>query len=423
MYFLKYLYQPTIKWNVYKSILIRQHLLYTKTNNNFKVRLKTFLSILSLIYTVPRRIKKTTAQHLIIDNFIAPKHIDLRKEFIVYFKEDVELDNIVLGNHQYYFYRELSFLVLFQCFKVWFKFLIFSGLNLFISHKYPTNFYYYVAANLINAKLMQPKGIYIFQMYDTTTYLTALLFQKEYSNIYLSVSNSFTYAYNRYTELEKVKIILCHQYQEEEVANFIRLGWFNVKSTHLWGPEEIKQHKAIPLQRPQFDIGMYSTGYWARNGRNREKDVEAVRNYKHINNSYHLEFMELLEKVIVLKDELGLTIKIYSHPLERDWFNNYGIKPPFWDLAIENNIEIDLSGENSLNQLHEVKIGIGSMSTILLDRWHHDLASLILYENKEENQMYQPKFFGNYSNNFFYHLDELKQLIIQHLRMIEKQKK
>lgn len=419
MYFLKYLYQSKIRLNVYKSILIRQHLLSAKKNNNFKIRLKTFLSVLSLIYTIPRRIKKTTAHHLIIDNFVAPKHIDLRRTFITYFKENITLEDVVLGNHKYYFYRKLSARILLQCFKIWFKFLVVSGLNLFVRHKYPTNFYYYVAANLINATLMQPKGLYLFQMYDPTTYLTALLLQKEHDNIYLSVSNSFTYGYNRYAELEKVKVILCHKYQEEEVANFIKIGWFNVKSTELWGPEEIIQHNAIPVQSPKFDLGMYSTGYWARNGRNREKEVEAVRNYKHINNPYYVEFVDLLEKMIALKNELGLTLKIYTHPLERSWFNEYGIKPPFWDVALKNNIEIDLSGENSLQQLHEVKIGVGSMSTILLDRWHHDLASLIFYNNQEKNTFYQPKFFGHYSDNFFYHLDELKPLVIERLKTIK----
>lgn len=415
MYFLKYLYQSKIPLNVYKSILIRQQLLNAKTNNSFKLRLKTFLSVLSLLYKIPNSIKKTKAKHLVIDSFIAPKHIDLRREFIAYFNDDVELEDVVLGNHQYFFYQKFSLNVLFQCIIIWFKFLIITFLNLFIKQKYPTNSYYYVAANLINAKLMQPKGIYLFQMYDTATYLSTFLLQKEHDNIYVSVSNSFTYGYNRYAELEKVNIILCHQYQHEEVGNFIRIGWFNVKSLNLWGPEEIAQHNAVPIQIPTFDIGMYSSGYWARNGRIRERDVEAVRSYKHIDNPHHVEFMNLLEKVISLKEKLGFTVKIYTHPSERDWFNDYGIKPPFSDLAAKHNIEIDLSGGNSLDKLYEVKIGLGCMSTILLDRWHHGLTSLILHENKDDNDIYQPKFFGDYSNFFFNNLTELKPLIREHI--------
>ena len=416
MYFLKFLYQSKIPLNVYKSILIRQHLLNAKTNNSFKLRLKTFLSVLALLYRIASRIKKTKAQYLIIDSFVAPNHIDLRKEFVTYFNDDIELEDLVLGNHQHFFYQKLSFSIILECVVIWLKFLIVAFLNLFVKQKYPTNAYYYVAANLINVKLMQPKNLYLFQMYETSTYLSALLLQETQENIYLSVSNSFTYVCNRYTELEKSNIILCHKYQEEEVGNFIRIGWLNVKSVNLWGPEEIEQHNAVPVKVPTFDIGMYSSGSWARNGRNRERDVEAVRSYKHINNPPHVEFMDLLEKVIALQEELGFTVKIYTHPLERNWFNNYDIKPPFWDLAIKNNIEIDLSDGNSLDKLYEVKIGLGCLSTILLDRWHHDLASLILYRGKEDNDMYHPKFLGNYGDNFFSKETKLELLINKHLK-------
>jgi hypothetical protein len=415
MYFLKYLYQKNIPLNVFKSVLIRQQLLAAKTDNRFQLRLKTWLSILALLYTVPRRAKKTNAHYLIIDNFVAPKHIDLRRDFVDFFNNDIQKEDIVLGNHQYYFYRKLTLSILLQCFGIWFKFSMVGFANLFIKHRYPTNFYYYVAANLINGRLMQPKGIYIFQMYDTATYLSALLLQKQHDNIYLSVSNSFTYGYNRYTELDNVRIILCHKYQLEEITNFIKIGWFNAKSIHLWGPEEITEHNAVPVQTPTFDIGLYSTGYWARNGRNRERNVEAVRTYQHINNPYHVEFMDLLKTIIGFKEELGLTVKIYTHPLERDWFNQHGILPPFLELAKQHNIHIDLSEGNSLDKLHEVKIGIGAMSTVLLDRWHHNLESLILYQNEGDKQNYQPKFFGAYSKNFFNRLEELQPLIVDFL--------
>ena len=112
MYFLKFLYQSKIPLNVYKSILIRQHLLNAKTNNSFKLRLKTFLSVLALLYRIASRIKKTKAQYLIIDSFVAPNHIDLRKEFVTYFNDDIELEDLVLGNHQHFFYQKLSFSII-----------------------------------------------------------------------------------------------------------------------------------------------------------------------------------------------------------------------------------------------------------------------------------------------------------------------
>jgi hypothetical protein len=256
MYFLKYLYQSKIPLSIKKSILNRQQLLNQKTNNSFKARLKTFLSILAIPFFVVKRIKKTTAQNIICDSFIAKNQLDLRLDFVAYFDEDIEKKDVVVTNHQYFYYRKLSIAIFFKCISIWFQFLMITFANLFQNHKYPTVFYYYVATNLINAALMQPKKIFLFQMYDTSTYISALLLQNKYENVFLSVSNSIIYAFNRYAALEKTNIILCNRYQEEEVASFVKNGWFTAKSIQLWGPEEIMEHNASAVQSPQFDIGL-----------------------------------------------------------------------------------------------------------------------------------------------------------------------
>lgn len=416
MYFLNYLTQSKISLSVRKSILLRQQLLNNKTNNSFKLRLKTFLSVFSIPIFIIRRIKKTTAQHIIFDSFIAANHLDLRMDFVVHFDEELQKEDVVVANHQYFYYKKLLFGILLKCFRIWLKFLIITFINLFQNHKYPTVFYYYVATNLINAALMQPKKIFLFQMYDTSTYLSALILQNEYENVFLSVSNSITYPFNRYTTLEQTNIILCNRYQKEEVANFVKNGWFNVKNILLWGPEEITEHNAIPVHAPQFDVGLYSSGYWARNGRNREKDVEAVRSYRHIENIHYLEFLALLNKMIEIRKETGITVKIYTHPLERDWYNHHQIKPPYSDLAEQHGLIVDLSGGNSLSKLYEVNIGISTMSTILLDRWHHGLNSLILHEEETNKDFYRIKYFGNYSRFFVENLNDLKPLILEQVK-------
>ena len=415
MYFLKRLYQPNIPLSVYKSVLIRQQLLNNKTNNSFKIRLKTFLSILAIPIFIIKRIKKTTAQHIICDSFIASHHIDLRRDFVAYFDKNIEKEDVVVTNHQYFYYQKLSISILLKCVGIWLKFLIIAFINLFQNHKYPTVFYYYVATNLINAALIQPKKIFLFQMYDTSTYISALLLQNKYENVFLSVSNSIIYPFNRYSTLEKTNIILCNRYQKEEIASFVNNGWFTAKSILLWGPEEIIEHNAIPVHHPQFDVGLYSSAYWARNGRNRERDITAIRSYKHINNPHYLEFVELLNTIAKIREEIGITAKIYTHPMERDLYNQHQIKPPYWDLAKEQGIEIDLSEGNSLSKLYEVNIGISTISTVLLDRWHHGLNSLILHKAENNKNYYRVNFFGSYSHNFVEDLNDLKPLIVKQL--------
>lgn len=416
MYFLKYLTQSKISLSVCKSFLLRQKLLNDKTNNSFKLRLKTFLSVFLTPIFIALRIKKTNAQHIILDSFIAPHHLDLRMDFVTHFDASVQKDDVVVANHQYFYYRKLSFGALLKCFGIWFKFLIITFINLFQNQKYPTVYYYYVATNLINAALTQPKNIFLFQMYDTSTYLSALILQNEYENVFLSISNSITYPFNRYTTLEKSNIILCNRYQKEEVANFVKNGWFETKKLHLWGPEEITEHNAIPVHSPQFDVGLYSSGYWARNGRIRATDLEVVRSYRHIDNIYYQEFVELLNKIIEIRKETGITVKIYTHPLERDWYNNHQIKPPYCDLAEQHGLIVDLSEGNSLSKLYEVNTGISTISTILLDRWHHGLNSLILHDEENNKDYYKVKYFGSYSRFFVENLDDLKPLILEQVK-------
>jgi hypothetical protein len=416
MYFLKYLTQSKISLSVRKSFLLRQKLLNDKTNNSFKLRLKTFLSVFLIPIFIIRRIKRTTAQHIILDSFIAAHHLDLRMDFVVHFDKDIQKGDVVVANHQYFYYRKLSFDILLKFFGIWLKFSTITFINLFQNNKYPTIYYYYVATNLINAVLTQPKKIFLFQMYDTSTYLSALILQNEYKNVFLSVSNSVIYPFNRYTTLDKSNIILCNRYQEEEIANFVQNGWFKSKKLLLWGPEEITEHNAIPIHPPQFDVGLYSSGYWARVGRNREYNINAIRSYQHIDNIYYQEFLTLLDKIIEIRNETGITVKIYTHPLERDWYNDHQIKPPYWDLADQHGLIVDLSGGNSLSKLYEVNIGISTISTILLDRWHHGLNSLILHEEENNKDYYRVKYFGSYSRFFVENLDNLKPLILEQIK-------
>lgn len=420
MLFLKKILKKKYTISIQKSLMVRQQLLRQKTNNSFSNRLKTFLSVFSLIITLFKRLQKTTATHLIIDNFIADHQIHLRSDFIRFFNKSIPVSAMVLANHKRFFYQKWTPKIALQCLKIWLQYSGITFLNLFVKEKNPTNYYYYVAANLLNTTLIQPQKIYIFQSYDTSAYLTALLLQEQHNAVYMSIANSVIYAMNRYTHLDKTTLILCNKYQIEETKNYLDRGWFKLKKMELWGPEEILEHNAVLVQVPTIDIGIYSRGEWARKGLLREKDINLIKGYAHSNNPYYLNFLDIVKAVIELKKTYPLSAKIYTHPIERTWYNEHGIRPPYWAEATENGIEIDLTEGNSLSKMYEVQMGIGPMSTVLLDRWHHDLKSLILYDVVIEKYYHKPSFFGSYSDNFYQNYEELKGLIIKKLALEER---
>ena len=422
MYFFKYLYSGQLNRSILKSILLRQQLSRTKERNDLKSRFKTFLAILFLPLNLLKRAKKTTANYVICDSFIPNKQIRFRSFFVAHFSTDIQEDDIVVTNHKHLFYKKLSLKVIFNVLRTWLKFVVISFFNLFIKNSYPTSFYYYVLTNLINVELVQPRKVFLFQMYDTSTYLTGLFLQHKHPNVYLSASNSIIFPFNRYTCLENVNIILCNEYQKEEAANYIDFGWFKAKSILNWGVEEILEHNKIVATDPKIDIGIYSTGFWARNGLNREQNIEAIRNYTHIDNPSYIKFVEILETVIKLQSESNISAKIYTHPIERMWYNDHQIKPPYMEIAEKYQIEVDLSEGNSLSKLYEVKIGIGTISTVMLDRWYHGLISLILYNKEEEKDYYRPKFLGSYKENFYLEHHELQPLILKKLTYLAKEK-
>lgn len=422
MYFLKYLYNQPLNWSILKSIVLRQKLSVTKDKNDLKNRFITFASIFLLLLNVLRRGKKTTANYIICDSFISAPQIYLRQFFITHFNSDVSEKDVIVTNHKYFYYKKISLKIILNVILIWIKFVLISFLNIFIKNDYPTRFYYYIAANLINVELTQPKKVFLFQMYDTSTYLTALLLQYKHSNVYLSASNSIIFPFNRYTYLENVSIILCNEYQKKEVANYQNFGWFKAKETLYWGVEEILEHNKIEVKEPKIDIGIYSTGFWARKGLNREQNIDAIRNYTHIENPLYILFIKIIETIIEIQETTDISVKIYTHPIERTWYNEHNIKPPYMEFAEKNKIEVDLSTGNSLSKLYEVKIGIGTISTVMLDRWYHELVSLIYYNVEREKDFYRPKYLGNYSENFYQEHHELKPLILKKLAHLAKDK-
>ncbi|MGB0861937.1 MAG: hypothetical protein ACPG19_03260 [Saprospiraceae bacterium] len=376
------------------------------------IRVRKFLRVALLPLVLILTLKKTKGKITIIDNFISIDKHQFRLDFIKYFNSEYKNEDFVFLTGKKYFYNSLGLQKLVKCFVVWWDFSIMALMAIFTKKSNYNRIHFdNIASNLINLILVEPKKVYLFNLGSPTAYLTALFGQVDF-DFYISSSNSVLYSANKYGHLPDATLLLCWNYQLEEYKSYTNLGWVKVKEAILWGPEEILEHSQVKPEPHQYDVGIYSRGDWARKKNlSRVKDLEALRNYEYSNDYYPKSFREMVKLLGEMKPQF--TMKIYTHPLERDLYNKHNIKPDYWDLAEKYNIEIDLSEGNSIDKLYECKIGVGGVTTILMDRWGHELEGFMAY-NKELDEKYcVPKHLGKYGKSFFNNIKELENLLIQ----------
>lgn len=384
-----------------KSFIKRLQEKRAEFGNPYRLRLKTFVSLLLLPISFLRRARRTTATELIVEFYrVSAQGEADRIDCVTHYVPTTPREALVVANHKHMYYRPGVGLDAWgRAIGIWLRY-VGGALGELVAPARYTNFYmYYVAVNAIHIALLRPTRIYLFNPYDAGAYLTAWQHQHTH-DLHVILGNSALYAHCRYTHLPAAHLVLCNPCQYEEIAAFRRMGWLAYRSLTLWGPEEALQHAHIEPCAPSVDIGIYSRGDWARRGLYRVRDVARVRAYACADNPAYQTFLEVLDFAIALRERFGVSVKIYTHPLERDWYNQEGIDPPYSAKAQAKGIQVDLSPGNSVGRFHEVRIGLGIMSTSLLDRWYHGLDSWIYY-TAVDRYFYKPKFMGRYADRFF----------------------
>ena len=301
-------------------------------------------------------------------------------------------------------------------FKTWFWFWCASVLGLF--YRKPIPLITIVPALVATMSIANQKGvhIYVFSMFSPNSYLTAVLAEDLSSNeLHLCAGGSMLYYFNRYLTIPSAELILCSRFQTEEVRSYMCRQWINVKSTRLWNPEAFSAFLTASQTKPCYDIGIYSSGVWARaNGRYR---IDSPRKILDLgsNASYEAFITDILEPIIDIKDTMGYKVKLYPHPYERMLFTNYGILPPYLDILKAAGIEFDdLQEENSVGKIYECKIAVTLVSTLCMDRWHLGLPGLI-YSGAVNRDVFRPEYLGEYEQNFFSNGCELQNRLIDYL--------
>lgn len=394
-----------------KSFIKRLHEKHAEFGNPYRLRIKTFLSILSIPLNFLRRAQRTTATQLIIEFYrVSAQGESDRIDCVHHYVPSIPRTAWVVANHKHMYYRQgIGLASWLKAAQIWLRYLVGAIGELLAPARY-TNFYmYYVAMNAIHIALLRPERIYLFNPYDAGAYLTAWQHQDTHE-VQVIMGNSALYGHCRYTHLPHAHLILCNPCQYEEVEAYTRMGWMAYQSLALWGPEEALQHAHIQRPTQTVDIGIYSRGDWARRGLYRERDVERIRAYACADNPAYQTFLEVVDFAIALRTRFGVSVKIYTHPLERDWYNLEGIDPPYLAKAQAAGLQVDLSPGNSVDKFHEARIGLGIMSTSLLDRWYHGLESWIYYTSVDR-YFYKPQFMGSYASRFFETEAELMALM------------
>ena len=143
----------------------------------------------------------------------------------------------------------------------------------------------------------------------------------------------------------------------------------------------------------------------------RVSDYEGIKALKYSDNSFHKDFLDVLNEVISLKEKYNFRVKLYLHPYERMLLHEYKITVPYLNQLIEAHIDIDDSAGRSIDKLYECKIGVSLFSTIIADRWEYDLKGVIYYtENYKE--FICPQYMGKYRNCIYTSVHELEEKIV-----------
>lgn len=330
-----------------------------------------------------------------------------------YFSSDEKIEEYLYHNGKIIYYNHISFKGLISIIHVWFHFFKCSFL-VFKSSRFSSALSDIKVLNVIVTGLLShsDSNFYLFRLYQQSSYFISL-FLSSYlgKNTFALSGNSFMNE-KRYSYFPKVHFCLCSKFQEIEWSNYIKLGWAKCYDIRMTGVEEYYLYKDLKTIPPKYDIGVYSSGWWARElGIYQTGDIEGVRNLKYANNEIYKSFVHLLCTLHELKNTYGYSVIVYPHPYERRLFNDYGIRCPYLEMLNSFGFVFDDDkAQNSIMKLFESKLGIAMGSTIVADRWNLGLAA-ISYQQKDLKEIMPIKYLGYYQKYFFDNIAKLKIII------------
>jgi len=264
--------------------------------------------------------------------------------------------------------------------------------------------------------LSKPTVVAGFQTYTPLGYMAALIADSKETGTerYFSMSDTTMFAFGRYTSLPNSTLILCNTVQQHEFFRLSEKGWVRAKGASLWGFEYEETPTLPQNESPRFDIGIYSSGLWGRNGSWRllPGQLKLLRDYR---NPAYDNFVELLMWVAAFAKAENKTVKVYFHPYEKLLSTQYKIPPPYISLLDDLGFYYDFAeAGKSVERIYEVEFGISLMSTVIWQRWSIGLHGALCGKKLFDHTVFEPSICGPY-NAFFYHNEEdLLEILSRH---------
>lgn len=360
------------------------------------------------------KLKKTKASIILFE--LTPSHRlrKLRFEFLQQYTSYNQND-IAYINLKHPMYATLDAKRIKMIFSIWMKFLLAGIVSIPSAHKFNLSYLFNGLINICSYVLIQPEKCYTFQLFWIDAYLVNILipsFKDIKCKQFLISSDTLLYNENRYTHLKEAELIICSHVLQEEFKVYSKNKWIQVNGTSLWGLESMAGTGGFTVKTPKYDIGLYSSGTWAReDGWFRSTKINEIREMRFLENENYLVFEQVLKKIIELKQKYDITVKVYLHPYERLLFNEHNIVAPFMPLLKQHNITFSMEGENSMSLLFECNLGISVLSSIISNRWHYALPGLRYGKLKKPPWDMKPAYLGKYQEALFDDMDQLEEKI------------
>ena len=412
------------KYQIRKSVVFRTK--YLKGDLGFfsllrKVLILQFKATITIIF-LPLSYLKTKSKIVV---FNAGTTERVRKQRIYFTKKYTHENEIVAANSSFkgkflaclFRPKMLTFII-----RLYLAFSISLFLQLFYKTKIEIDWIFGFYKNLIHLCSLKEKKnlvVYFFLPSSLDTYLCALIGSHWFANININIisSNSLLFSINRYLYLPNAGLKYCSQIQREELSFYTSNNWINVKNIEFWGLEEAAELDLIRNKGQIYDIGIFSSGGWARdNNLLRIKEIEVLRKNPNLENTLFRIFEKILETVIILKLKHNLKVIVYPHPCEREAIRN-GVPLPYQSQLDKYDITLDIDGRNSVSKIFEAKVGVASVSTIVFDRLHYNLPGFVYAGTGFKDFLIDPRYLGKYREFCFDSYQSLSDKIESQLNL------
>ncbi len=221
-----------------------------------------------------------------------------------------------------------------------------------------------------NLKKSNIKNSVLFSAYDTNSAFLAQNLIRE--NIYVSTVTSEVPIYKWNQIIITNELILCHEYQKNEVKYFHNTLIYD---TLLLGkPEEFfcVENLYTQQQSKNLNIGFLSTGGWVRN------------KFGHINQGTNMEDNEtkiLISLNAILRKHYQLNLIIYPHPREFKYYNNsISELTKHYNVFLKDiSFTINSNNTNSNKLFDDCYVALCFFTTLIFERSFAKRNSAIVY--------------------------------------------